>query len=712
MSFEQALQHLKSYFGYDSFRGGQEETIRHVLEGENVACIMPTGGGKSLCYQIPALILPGTTLVISPLISLMKDQVDALNQVGISATFINSSLTATEVNERLNEVKMGEYQLLYVAPERLESPAFLEQLRFLPIPLVAIDEAHCISQWGHDFRPSYLRIHQMIAQLEDQPTVVALTATATPQVREDICHSLNIDEEHTVITGFERKNLSFSVVKGEDRLSYIDRYVKQNEQESGIIYAATRKEVDHLYEHLQQNGVNVGRYHAGMNDQSRALEQERFLQDDVQVMIATSAFGMGIDKSNIRYVIHFQLPKNMESYYQEAGRAGRDGLDSECIVLYSPQDIRVQRYLIEQTTFHQNRQVQDLEKLQQMVNYCHTEGCLQAFILHYFGEEKPNRCGRCGNCRDDRTAVDVTIDAQKVLSCMIRMGERFGKTMIAQVLTGSKNKKVIDFNFHSLSTYGVMKEQSVKDVSNFIEYLISEQYIAVGQGQFPTLTVTNRGRDVLLGNEKVMRKEQVQVRQLVRDDELFEHLRAIRKEIASEEGVPPFVVFSDESLRDMSAQLPQNSDEFLGVKGVGERKQEQYGNRFIEAIHQFCIENPERKRQVELVETASKKKKATTDEASHEVSYKMVIEEGMAIEDVAKQRELSTQTIENHLMRCYQDGKEMDWNRFVPSEYESLIEETINQMEDERLKPIKEALPDEISYFMIRSVLAKRKQIT
>ncbi|WP_110114757.1 DNA helicase RecQ [Bacillus sp. CGMCC 1.16541] len=712
MSFEQAVQHLQSYFGYESFRGGQEETIRQVLNGENVACIMPTGGGKSLCYQIPALILPGTTLVISPLISLMKDQVDALHQVGISATFINSSLTATEVNERLDEVKMGEYELLYVAPERLESPAFLEQLRYLPIPLVAIDEAHCISQWGHDFRPSYLRIHQMINQLEYQPTVVALTATATPQVREDICRSLNIDEKNTVITGFERKNLSFSVVKGEDRLAYINRYIKQNEQEAGIIYAATRKEVDHLYEHLRQNGVSVGRYHAGMNDQSRATEQEQFLQDDVQVMVATSAFGMGIDKSNIRYVIHYQLPKNMESYYQEAGRAGRDGLDSECIVLYSPQDIRVQRYLIEQTTFHQERQMNDLEKLQQMVNYCHTEGCLQAFILQYFGDENPQSCGRCGNCTDDRTAVDVTIDTQKVLSCMIRMGERFGKTMIAQVLTGSKNKKIQELNFTTLSTYGVMKEQSVKDVSQFIEYLISEQYIAVGQGQFPTLTVTNRGRDVLLGNEKVMRKEQVQIKQLVRDDELFEYLRSLRKEIASEEGVPPFVVFSDESLRDMSAKLPQTNEAFLSVKGVGERKQEQYGERFIAAIHQFCLENPERERQVEVVETAPKKKKTTSDELSHEVTYQMVIEEGIVIEEVAKQRGLSQQTIENHLIRCYQEGKEFDWNRFVPPHYEQLIEDVISQMEDDKLKPIKEALPDEVSYFMIRSVLAKRKQTT
>ena len=350
MLFEKAQQLLESHFGYSSFRNGQELAIQSVLAGENTICVMPTGGGKSICYQIPALVLPGTTIVISPLISLMKDQVDALIQVGIPATFINSSLSYSEANERIREAKQGMYKLLYIAPERLESREFIEDLKQMDIPLVAVDEAHCISQWGHDFRPSYRHIQQMVFSLPQQPNVLALTATATPRVREDICETLDIDEENSIITGFERENLTFSVIKGQDRQLFLRDYLKKNEKEAGIIYAATRKNVDQLYERLKKQNINVARYHAGMGDAERIREQDRFLKDEASVMVATSAFGMGIDKSNIRYVLHFQLPKNMESYYQEAGRAGRDGLESECILLYSSQDVQVQRFLIDQSS--------------------------------------------------------------------------------------------------------------------------------------------------------------------------------------------------------------------------------------------------------------------------------------------------------------------------------------------------------------------------
>lgn len=504
--FTKAQELLASYFGYSSFRRGQDETIKNVLDGKDTVCIMPTGGGKSICYQIPALVFEGTTLVISPLISLMKDQVDTLIQNGISATYINSSISITEANQRIQLAKQGHYKLLYVAPERLDSMEFVDQLIDMKIPMIAIDEAHCISQWGHDFRPSYLHIHRILDYLPEKPLVLALTATATPQVRDDICNTLEINQENTIMTTFERENLSFSVIKGQDRNAYLADYIRQNQKESGIIYAATRKVVDQLYEDLGKAGVSVSKYHAGMSDHDRNEQQELFLRDEISVMVATSAFGMGIDKSNIRYVIHYQLPKNMESYYQEAGRAGRDGLDSECILLYSSQDVQVQRFLIDQST-GESRFSNELEKLQNMTDYCHTEQCLQSFILQYFGEEPKEDCGRCGNCTDDRESIDVTRESQMVLSCMIRTNQRFGKQMIAQVLTGSKNKKVIEFNFHTLPTYGLLSNRSVKEVSEFIEFLISDELIAVEHGTYPTLKVTEKGKEVLLGKENVLRKE-------------------------------------------------------------------------------------------------------------------------------------------------------------------------------------------------------------
>ncbi|MGM2816346.1 DNA helicase RecQ [Bacillus cereus group sp. Bce001] len=704
--FTKAQELLASYFGYSSFRRGQDETIKNVLDGKDTVCIMPTGGGKSICYQIPALVFEGTTLVISPLISLMKDQVDTLVQNGISATYINSSISITEANQRIQLAKQGHYKLLYVAPERLDSMEFVDQLIDMKIPMIAIDEAHCISQWGHDFRPSYLHIHRILDYLPEKPLVLALTATATPQVRDDICNTLGINQENTIMTTFERENLSFSVIKGQDRNAYLADYIRQNQKESGIIYAATRKVVDQLYEDLMKAGVSVSKYHAGMSDHDRNEQQELFLRDEVSVMVATSAFGMGIDKSNIRYVIHYQLPKNMESYYQEAGRAGRDGLDSACILLYASQDVQVQRFLIDQST-GESRFSNELEKLQNMTDYCHTEQCLQSFILQYFGEEPKEDCGRCGNCTDNRESIDVTRESQMVLSCMIRTNQRFGKQMIAQVLTGSKNKKVIEFNFHTLPTYGLLSNRSVKEVSEFIEFLISDELIAVEHGTYPTLKVTEKGKEVLLGKENVLRKERVETRQIVQDHPLFEVLREVRKEIAQGEGVPPFVIFSDQTLKDMCVKMPQSDSELLTVKGIGEHKLVKYGSHFLQAVQHFIEENPNYAETIKTEVVSERKKSGKASANSHLETYEMY-KQGIDLDEIAKERGLSRQTIENHLIRSFEDGMEVDWNSFVPAEYEQLIETAVQNAEG-GLKSIKEQLPNEVSYFMIRAYLQIRK---
>jgi ATP-dependent DNA helicase RecQ len=701
--FEKALPLLESYFGYSSFRTGQEQAIRSVLDGENTICVMPTGGGKSICYQIPAMMLQGTTIVISPLISLMKDQVDALLQVGISATFINSSISYNEANERMREAIQGKYKLIYIAPERLESREFIEELYTLDIPLVAVDEAHCISQWGHDFRPSYRHIQNMVNSLPQRPNVLALTATATPKVREDICNLLKIDEENTIITGFERENLSFSVIKGQDRNKFLMEYIKKNDKEAGIIYAATRKNVDQLYERLKKENINVSRYHAGMGDVDRNREQERFLEDKASVMVATSAFGMGIDKSNIRYVLHYQLPKNMESYYQEAGRAGRDGLESECILLYASQDVQIQRFLIDQSS-DRSRMTQELAKLQQMVDYCHTENCEQEFILRYFGEMETASCGRCGNCLDSRSSIEVTKEAQMVMSCVIRMGQRFGKMITAQVLTGSKNKKINEMGFGKLPTYGILKEMSAKDVSDFIEFLISQELIAIEQGAYPTLYVSTKGKDILLGKQQVFRKETVEVKQVRKDDPLFEELRAVRKRIAEHGKVPPFVIFSDSSLRDMCAKLPKTTEAFLQVSGVGEQKLQKYGLEFIRAIREFCEENPDYQSDI-ITEAPKPKKPAKKAVGDSHLETLNLHQNHLSIDEIAAKRELAISTVESHLLQCAGQGLKVDFSELIPADYIQLLQKAVQEAGRDKLKPIKELLPEEISYFMIKAYL-------
>lgn len=577
---------LKTYFGYDEFRRGQDTIINRLLAGRDTVGIMPTGGGKSLCYQIPALMRPGTALVISPLISLMKDQVDALRNAGIPATFINSSLSAEELRTRIRQAADGRYRLVYIAPERLDTPVFTAAASRMNLSIVAVDEAHCISQWGHDFRPSYRLIAQLLVRLPKRPPVVALTATATPSVTADICRLLAIAPESTVMTGFARDNLNFRVIRGQNPYRFLIDYLKKNRNQPGIVYAATRKTVDRLHAQLVSAGFAAGKYHAGLSEQERAASQERFLYDELTVLVATNAFGMGIDKSNVRYVVHYNMPRNIEAYYQEAGRAGRDGEKADCILLFSPQDIRLQKFFIEQSELNDVLKKDEYHKLDQMIGYCHTETCLQSYILRYFGEQNPEPCRHCGNCLDTREKKDVTTEAQKVLSCVKRMRERYGKTVVAKVLSGASDKKISRFNLNRLPTYGIMKEHSQRQISEFIDFLTAEQYLTARGGAYPTLALTARSLPVLKGETRVLKKSAVQAKSLDLDvhNVLFERLKNVRKKIARDESVPPYIIFSDQSLRQMSTALPATDSEFLMIKGVGRQKLEKYGCAFMGEI--------------------------------------------------------------------------------------------------------------------------------
>lgn len=707
---ENALKILQNYYGYQTFRAGQEKIIRSILEGSDTFTIMPTGGGKSICYQIPALLLKGVTLVISPLISLMKDQVDSLNNMGLPATYINSSLDYQEVKLRLRKAKNGEFKLIYVAPERLESGRFCELLKFLDISLLAVDEAHCVSQWGHDFRPSYRSISSLIKKLPVRPIVAAFTATATAEVKEDVIKLLSLRNPNVYISGFNRENLFFSVVRGENKNDFMMNYVQENKDRSGIIYAATRKEVDRLYKILQEKGYSAGRYHAGLSDEERKKSQEAFIYDDVNIMVATNAFGMGIDKSNVRYVVHYNLPKNMEAYYQEAGRAGRDGEPSECILLFEPKDIMIQKFLIEQTSLSPERKINEYKKLQAMVDYCHTQSCLRKFILEYFGEDDvPDECNNCSSCNDDSELVDITIEAQKIFSCIVRMKEGYGSSLIAQVLKGSKSKKVTEQGFQMLSTYGIMDEYTLKEIKDIINVLIADNYLYLTEGQYPVIKLRKKAVHVLKNKEKVFQRVRKKKEKIPQDDTLFEMLKRLRKDISDREGVPPYIIFHDSTLREMSEYCPTDKEALLKLKGVGEAKLNRYGDAFIDLIKKYVEEKGINRVKKPAMKVSNKSKDDKIP--SHVITYNMY-HQGKSLQEIAEEREIKISTVQDHLIRCSNEGLFVNFDDFITKEQESLILDAIEKIGAQKLKPIKEALPEEVDYFTIKAVLCKHKSET
>ena len=589
------LDVLHKYYGYTSFRKGQENIITSIINKEDVLAIMPTGGGKSICYQVPALCLDGITIVISPLISLMKDQVDALKTMGVKARLINSSLSNSEYNEALEEIENDECKIIYIAPERLDSMDFVNIIRGKNISQVAIDEAHCVSQWGHDFRVSYKKIPYFINRLDKRPIVTAFTATASNEVREDIINILNLHNPAVYITGFDRENLSINIVKSSSKNKYTLDYVENHKNESGIIYASTRKEVETIYEGLLKRNYSVAKYHAGLSNEARKEYQENFINDDIKIMVATNAFGMGIDKPNIRWVLHYNMPQSIENYYQEIGRAGRDGEDSECVLLFSPGDVHTQKYLVEVGIENPERKRVQYKKLQQMVDLVYSNTCYRKNILNYFGEIFLDDCNNCSNCLNEGEVVDKTLDAQKVISCIARMKRSFGATMIIDVLRGSKNKKVLDLGFDTLTTYGIMKNYSNEDLKTFINTLVSHGFLDVVEnigprGSFPTIKLNEQSLKVIRQEIKVEFKEDKVTKSRYVENELYEMLVSLRSEIAKEEGIAPYMVFGDATLKNMASVYATNKEEMLNISGVGQIKYEKYGNRFEDIIEKYIEE--------------------------------------------------------------------------------------------------------------------------
>lgn len=747
---EEAQRLLKQVYGYDAFRKGQSEIIEGILGSSDTLAILPTGGGKSICYQLPALMLPGTTIVVSPLISLMKDQVDALTRLGVPAAYLNSSLDAATYRDVMRGLTQGAYKMLYVAPERLDGTMFESLASQLQIPLIAIDEAHCVSQWGHDFRPSYRQLAHWIGRLEHRPPVAAFTATATPEVSRDIADMLGLRDPNVFVTGFARTNLSLSVVTGVDKRKFLRDFLRQRQDQSGIIYAATRKEVEEVCADLQKLGLAADRYHGGLSDEERASAQEKFRFDDIRIMVATNAFGMGIDKPNVRFVVHWQMPSDVESYYQEAGRAGRDGEESDCLLMFEPQDVQVQRFLIERGTQDPQRRSIQSSKLYTMMHFARTDRCLLQYIVGYFGEADVAPCGKCSNCLDQSEKVDMTEEARKALSCVGRLKGRFGVTMAAKVLKGSRDKRLLELGLDRQSTYGLFSNWAEKEISDWLYWLVAEGYMRISDGEYPTVSLAQEALPVLEGSKTVMRKRSTAAKRRasgpsVANSPLFEALREWRRQTAAKEHVPPFMLFFDAALREIADVAPANSEQLLGVKGVGEAKVRKYGFEVLEIVRRFREGNaaqaagtlPERVApreepspsasgdlegapQAIAPSTAQAAKPSQPDDESAAILEEnaelpshyqtlALLQTGRSLSDIASLRDMSRVTVENHIIRCAEEGEEIDWRAFFTEEQESLILGAVQEAGADKLRPIKDLLPEEIDYFAIKAVLTKHK---
>jgi ATP-dependent DNA helicase RecQ len=697
---------LKKHFGYDEFRSPQEAIIEHVISGKDTFVLMPTGGGKSLCYQLPALVLDGITIVVSPLIALMKDQVDALKANGISAEFVNSTLSNDEISNIYKLAKAGEIKIIYIAPERLATSDFSQFLKEIKVSLFAIDEAHCISEWGHDFRPDYRNLSKLRVDFPDVP-IIALTATATGKVENDILSQLHIKKAKKFASSFNRSNLTYCVESKTNAFEHTLSFLEKYKNDSSIIYCFSRKDTEKLSDMLNQSGIDALPYHAGLDPDNRKETQEKFIKDEVKVIVATVAFGMGIDKPNVRLVVHYDLPKSIEGYYQETGRAGRDGLSSDCILFYSPGDQFKQDFFIRQIP-DEKEKANATQKLREVLNYCETEICRRKFLLSYFGETFPlENCGGCDICLTQKEEFDATVISQKIISAIIRTGQRFGEAYITNLLLGKKTKNFVNNGHDKLSVYGIEKEFSGDEIRTIIAKLISKGLVSKTDGDYPVLVVTNDGM-AFIKEKKTLQltksinkfKKANKEKELEYDKDLFEELRTIRKHIADEYQVPPFIIFGDNSLVEMARYFPQSTESFSKISGVGQKKLELYGDRFIHKIRDFCSQNNiAEKRIFKSPKVRQIKSKILQGSA---LTSTLLLEE-IPLEKIAKVVGVTLQTVLSHIERIKLKDPDFDINYLKPKpERLEEIKKAFIKSEQSMLTPVKEILGNDYSFDEIR----------